>query len=178
MKHSRRTLALWLAASVLVFFAVQPAFAVPTYLANYSTQFTAYDYNTATYWTPTYGYVGCGPTTGAMILNYLQNHFGVTGLMESGSGLNTANTLHGSAYMQTGTNGLGSVYRIEPGMEGYASDEGFDVDVVMHVSPTYTAPNGTWDAYGPYPRPGITMATSGRPMAPHGGSTTLSSIRT
>jgi hypothetical protein len=86
-----------------------------------------------------------------MILNYLQNHFGVTGLMEPGGGLDTANTLHGAAYMQTGTNGFGSVYRIEPGMEGYASDKGFDVDVVYHVSPTYTSPNPTWDAYGPYP---------------------------
>jgi hypothetical protein len=153
MKHTRRTSALWLwlAVPVLVACATQPAFAAPVYLANFSTEFDAYDYNTDAYWTSTYGYVGCGPTTGAMILNYLENHFGVTGLMEPGGGLATAQTLHGSAYMDTGTNGFGSQYNIEPGIQGYASDNGHDVDVVMHVSPTYTSPNATWDAYGPYP---------------------------
>jgi len=129
--------------------------------------FPAYPYNTNAYWTPALGYVGCGPTTGAMILGYFQNRESYSNLLTPPTpagvdqGLATANILHGAAYMQTGTDGFGSVYRIEPGLEGYVASRGpevigtnihnYSVDVMVHVSPIYTPanPNG-YNAYGPY----------------------------
>jgi len=137
-------------------FAAAPSQAATVYLKDYATNFQAYDFNTGSYYTAGLGYVGCGPTTAAMILNYFTNQFGAAGLMEAGGGLATANTLHGpgdhlGAYMQTGTDGFGSVYRIEPGIEGYATGKGYDVDALIHVSPTYDVgnPDG-WNAYGPF----------------------------
>jgi len=143
-------------ALALLAVLIQPPSTAQTYLAGYATDFAAYDWNNAGFWTVGLGYVGCGPTTGAMTLNYLENHYGATGLLGGGGGLAAANTLHGpgdhlGSYMQTGRDGFGSVYRIEPGLEGYSLDMGYNVDVVYHVSPTYTPPNATWDAYGPYP---------------------------
>jgi len=129
--------------------------AAPTYITNLS-NFPAYPYNTGAYSDLT-TYVGCGPTTGAMILGYFQNEYGAANLLTPPTpatvdqGLQTAWRLHSSTYMQTGPDGFGSQYRIEPGMENYASDRGYDIDVLFHVSPTYTSPNANWDAYGPYP---------------------------
>lgn len=139
----------------LACFAAAPSFAAHTALKDFA-NFSAYDYNTGGFQTPALGFVGCGPTTAAMILNYFGNEFGASGLMEAGGGLATAKTLHGpgdhlGAYMQTGTDGFGSVSRIEPGIEGYATAKGYNVDVVIPVSPTYNAGNtGGWDAYGPF----------------------------
>ncbi len=144
-----------LAATLSGSLAAVPALAAPVYLANYTTDFTAYDYNTAADWSAALGFIGCGPTTGAMILNYFQNHDGAAGLMEAGGGLATAQTLHGpgnhlGSYMQTGTDGFGSVYRIEPGMQDYATSKGYNIDVMIHVSAGNVPPSASWDPYGAY----------------------------
>ena len=161
MKLSRINPVLWLAPLMLLV-GFQSASAIPiirdlgaVWLADYQTHFTAYDYNTYDYDpAPAYHYVGCGPTTGAMILNYFQNHFSATGLMEAGGGLATAQTLHGAAYMRTGldgaADGFGSPYNIEPGMEGYATSKGHTIDAVIHSSTTVDPGDATWGAYGPY----------------------------
>ena len=119
---------------------VHHAPATTTWIKDLS-NFPAYPYNTGTYWTPSLGYVGCGPTTGAMIFGYFQNEYGAANLLTpptpagTDQGLQTAKVLHGSAYMQTGLNGFGSVLRIEPGLEQYAQDRGYIVDALIHVSP-------------------------------------------
>ena len=68
-------------------------------------------------------------------------------------GLNTAWSLHSSTYMNTGANGFGSVYDIEPGLESYAEDQGYNLKVMIHASPTYDPNSSSSDwlnAYGPY----------------------------
>ena len=154
MTPSRLRLVLLVAVVAMLMIFSVPSMAAPVFLDNYVSDFAAYDYNTAAYATGSYNYTGCGPTTGAMIMNYFQNHFGATGLMEAGGGLATAQTLHGAAYMRTGLDGaldgFGSVYNIEPAMEGYAASKGYDVDAMIHVSPGYTSPDPGWDAYGPF----------------------------
>jgi hypothetical protein len=133
---------------------VHNAPATTTYIKDFA-NFPAYPYNTGAYQAGG-AYVGCGPTTGAMIFGYFQNEYGAANLLTPptptgvNQGLQTAWALHGNAYMQTGADGFGSVYRIEPGLEQYAADRGYVVDAMIHVSPTYTSPNPTWDAYGPF----------------------------
>jgi hypothetical protein len=135
--------------------------AAPVFINDYA-DFPAYPYNTGAYWTAGSGYVGCGPTTGAMIMGYFQHVNSLTDLLTSPTpanddeGLATANTLHSSAYMNTGTDGFGSVYNIEPGLEGYASGMGYEIDVLIHASPLYdpldpTHLDNAWlNAYGTY----------------------------
>lgn len=143
-------------AACLACVATAPSFAAYTSLKDLATNFDPYAYNTGAYYDSVLGYIGCGPTTAAMILNYFSLEYGASGLIEAGGSLDTAKTLHGpgnnvGAYMQTGTDGFGSVYRIEPGIEGYATTQGYNVDVVIPVSPIYNAGNtGGWDDYGPF----------------------------
>jgi hypothetical protein len=67
------------------------------------------------------------------------------------TGLNTAWALHGASYMKTQATGFGNVYDIEPGLERYAMDKGYQLKVTIHVSPLNTDPNNpTWCAYGPF----------------------------
>ncbi|MDZ7265651.1 MAG: choice-of-anchor D domain-containing protein, partial [candidate division KSB1 bacterium] len=146
-----------LTALLLIFgVATQGSFSAPVYIKNFSS-FPAYPYNTAAY-KQGGAFVGCGPTTGAMIMAYFHHVEGMSstsGLLTNpgtgvDEGLNTAWTLHGSAYMNTGTDGFGSVYNIEPGLENYATSRGYTVDVMIHVSPTYDPSSTAWQAYGPY----------------------------
>ena len=129
------------------------------YIKNF-VDFPAYPYNTASY-RQGGAFVGCGPTTGAMIFGYFDNVYGlssdpiltdpVNGVNE---GLSTAWILHGTQYMKTGSDGFGSVYDIKPGLENYAASRGHKVGVVIHVSPSYSDPSGPgadWlNAYGAY----------------------------
>jgi parallel beta-helix repeat protein len=129
------------------------------YIKNLS-DFPAYPYNSAAY-KQGGTFVGCGPTTGAMIFGYFDHVYdlianplltdAVTGTNE---GLNTAWALHGSQYMKTESTGFGSVMYIKPGLENYANDRGQKVTVMIHASPTYTGPddpNAGWlNDYGPY----------------------------
>ncbi len=148
----------YLTALLLIFFGFthQIAVAAPVYIKNFSS-FPAYPYNTTAY-KQGGAFVGCGPTTGAMIMAYFHHVEGMSstnGLLTNpgtgvDEGLNTAWTLHGSSYMNTGADGFGSVYNIEPGLENYATNRGYKVDVLIHVSPTYDPSSTAWQDYGPY----------------------------
>ncbi len=127
---------------ILIFLSAGYALAVD-YIKNFS-NFPAYPYNTSAY-KQNGAFVGCGPTTGAMILGYF-DHVHNSQLLDNpttgvNEGLNTAWLLHSSQYMNTKADGLGSVYDIEPGMENYALDKGYRIKVTVHVSPTYNASN-------------------------------------
>ena len=129
----------------------------PVFIDDF-TDFPAYPYNTPAY-VQSGRYVGCGPTTGAMIFGYFQHHFGLSGLLKNpvagvNEGLETAWELHYS-YMGTGADGFGSVYNIKPGLENYAKDRGYNIKVMIHVSPQYNDPNDpaadNWlNVYGAY----------------------------
>ena len=143
----------------MIFAMALPGFAAQVYIANFS-DFPAYPYNTSSYMQGG-SYVGCGPTTGAMIMGYFHHVEGMSGssgllknpISGTNEGLETAWALHGSSYMQTGSDGFGSVYRIEPGLEGWAADRGYEVKVMIHASTSYD-PNSSdsdWlNAYGAY----------------------------
>jgi hypothetical protein len=129
-----------------------PVFAAPIYMYNFA-DFPAYPYNTAGYM-QSGRYVGCGPTTGAMILAYFEHVYDLTGLLKSpvagvNEGLATAWELHHN-YMYTNPDGFGSVYNIKPGLEGYAADRGHQIKVVAHA-PTGENPATSWyNDYGAY----------------------------
>jgi 5-hydroxyisourate hydrolase-like protein (transthyretin family) len=128
-------------------------YAAPVYINGFA-DFPAYPYNTSAY-VQGGAYVGCGPTTGAMIFGYFQHHFGLTGLLTSpvagvNEGLSTAWVLHGSSYMKTGSNGFGSVYDIKPGLENYAADRGFQVKVMAHAATDEDPATSWYNDYGPY----------------------------
>jgi hypothetical protein len=153
-----RKLLCGLAVSLLAF---QRAVSAPQYIYDFN-QFPAFPYNTAEYQKGGGGpFVGCGPTTGAMMLAYFQTIHSLTGLLvdpgvvlEVDLGLNTAWALHGGTYMKTGADGFGNVNFIKPGLENYAKDRGFELKVVIHVGPSYSDPNSAdaaWlNAYGAY----------------------------
>ena len=130
------------------------AFAAPVYIAGLN-DFPGYPYNTSSYM-QSGRYVGCGPTTGAMIFAYFEHHFGLTGLLDNpiagtDEGLETTWELHYN-YLHTQANGFGSVYDIKPGLEGYASDRGFEVNVMAHapISASTTDPSYWYNDYGSY----------------------------
>ncbi len=140
-------------ALIVLFFgyAAQVSFSAAVYIKNNSS-FPAYPYNTSSYMQGG-TYVGCGPTTGAMIMAYyhhVESMSSTGGLLTSpgtgvDEGLNTAWALHGSTYMNTGADGFGSVYNIEPGLENYATNGGHYED-----SENFRRSNcsHTWSAVG------------------------------
>jgi hypothetical protein len=121
--------------------------------------FVPFAYNTSAYKSGG-AFVGCGPTTGAMILNYFQNEYSYSNLLTGGSALDTAWALHGSTYMDTNTDGFGSVLNIKPGMENYVANQSpeviagqthdYSAQVTIHVGPTNNPPSSTYDAYGTF----------------------------
>lgn len=130
--------------------------ATPYYIASWF-EFPCFPYNTDAYKVGG-AFVGCGPTTGAMIFTYFvrDSWAGVDLLTSPGpthtvdEGLNTAWALHSSAYMNTGSDGFGSVYNIKPGLENYAADRGYEVEVMAHA-PTSENPATSWyNDYGAY----------------------------
>ena len=129
------------------------AVAEPEYILDFSA-FPAYPYNHEDYYFSSGRYVGCGPTTGAMILGYFQHHFGLTDLLDNpgtgvNEGLDTAWELHYN-YMHTNWNGFGDPIYIKPGLEDYASDRGYELQVVAHA-PTWENPTTSWyNDYGNY----------------------------
>ena len=64
----------FLFATLFIIGSVSISTAETVYINNYE-DFPVYDYNTSTYRLEG-AYVGCGPTTGAMILGYFQNVMG------------------------------------------------------------------------------------------------------
>ncbi|MBN2441397.1 MAG: hypothetical protein JXJ04_08620 [Spirochaetales bacterium] len=128
------------------------------YIARFD-DFPGYPYNTDEYSGITYRYVGCGPTTGAMILGYFYNVHGLENLLTppvpSGAdqGLATAKALRSAQYMDTNSDGFGLPGNIEKGIENYVDDRNilYDVDVMFHVSPIYGPDSAHWnETYGPY----------------------------
>ena len=126
--------------------------AAPVYIDSFA-DFPAYPYNIEAYKQDN-RFVGCGPTTGAMIFAYFQHRFSLTDLLDNpiagvNEGLETAWELHHN-YMYTQADGFGSVYNIKPGLEGYAADRGHDVKVVAHAD-TAADPTTSWyNDYGDY----------------------------
>jgi hypothetical protein len=126
--------------------------AAPVYIYNLA-NFPAYPYNTSTYM-QSGRYVGCGPTTGAMILAYIQHIYGLSGLLKNpvsgvNEGLETAWDLHYN-YMHTQSNGLGSVYDIKPGLEQYAASRGYQIRVLAHGSTDQDPATSWYNDYGVY----------------------------
>ena len=153
----------FLVATLLIIGTVSISAADTVYISNFE-DFPAYNYNTVAYMDNN-AYVGCGPTTGAMILGYYQNVMGFDNLLapptpsDLTEGLETAWELH--SYMNTNSAGFGSQYDIRSGMEDYVASrypviQGypsflFSVDVMVHVGPTYDASNpGSYNNYGPF----------------------------
>jgi len=103
---------------------------------------------------PAYGYnvdpapdgdpeiMGCGPTTGVMILDTYDNR-GAAGLIVNP--LTDARLLH-NAYMNTDPAGFGPASDFHFGMEQFALDRGYILDAVVHVEPTTYNP-ADWAAY-------------------------------
>jgi hypothetical protein len=154
---------------IITIINAQISFAEIVYINDFQ-NYPIYNYNTSAYM-QNGAYVGCGPTTAAMIFGYIDARTPNTfNFLTNNNGLDTANSLHGSTYMNTDANGFGSQYNIESGIEKYAADRpwiinsngspfGFEaqrelVNVMLHVSPTNTSPNSTWDTYGPFQAPG------------------------
>ncbi len=135
------------------------AFAAPVYI-DVLADFPAYPYNTSAYVNTAGDFVGCGPTSGAMFMAYFEHHFGATGLLTNpvagvDEGLDTAWVLNSASYLDTSgvagpfPNGFGSVLNIKPGLEGYASDRGHEIQVMAHAPPG-AAPGTPWyDSYQP-----------------------------
>jgi hypothetical protein len=139
---------------IIVLFLIQTSavYAAPVYIHRVS-DFPAYPYNTAAYMQGG-RLIGCGPTTGAMILAYFEHIYDLTGLLKSpvagtNEGLATAWELHYN-YMYTDASGFGSVYNIKPGLEDYAADRGHQIRVMAHA-PTSADPATSWyNDYGTY----------------------------
>ena len=153
MKSLRTYLIFSLSICLLIGFSYQISTAQPVYINDFG-NFPAYPYNTAAY-KQDGAYVGCGPTTGAMILGYFEHTFGLEGLLENpvagvDEGLDTAWTLHSSQYLDTNDAGFTDQFNIKPGMENYAEDRGHTIKVMIHVSPTFEPNDPTYSDYGPY----------------------------
>jgi hypothetical protein len=140
--------------TVLVLASMQTSlvYAAPVYIYSFAS-FPAYPYNTAAYM-QSGRYVGCGPTTGAMILAYFQHVYSLTGLLKNpvagtNEGLATAWELHYN-YMHTNAAGFGSVYDIKPGLEQYAADRGYRIRVMAHGSTDQDPATSWYNDYGVY----------------------------
>ena len=114
------------------------AFGVPVYIADVP----GYGYNSGAYYDASLGYVGCGPTSGVMILDTYDNR-GATGLITDS--LADAWDMHEN-YMSTNAAGFGSPSDFHFGIEDFAYDHGYIVDAVVHVEPTTYIP-ADWSAY-------------------------------
>jgi hypothetical protein len=86
--------------------------------------------------------VGCGPTSGVMILKTYTNQ-GATGLI--GDALTDAWDMHYN-YMNTDSGGFGKPSDFQFGVEDFALDRGYIIDAVVHVEPTSFDPTH-WTAY-------------------------------
>lgn len=155
MKKSTSMIGVSMIFSILLLLQASVVYAAPVYIDSFA-DFPAYPYNTGAYMQGG-AYVGCGPTAGAMIFGYFEHYFGLTGLLTNpvagvDEGLDTAWALHGASYMNTGSNGFGSVYNIKPGLEDHANDRGFEVKVMAHAATDAPIADPTYwyNDYGPY----------------------------
>jgi hypothetical protein len=107
------------------------------------TDVPGYGYNTAAYMVGG-RYVGCGPTSGVMVLDTYDSRLATPDTLVSDP-LATAWDLHHN-YMNTNAAGFGSGLDFQNGMESYASAHGDTLDVVIHVEPTTYNP-ADWVGY-------------------------------
>jgi len=147
-------------ATIIALILVQASVvhAAPVYIDTLA-DFPAYPYNTAGYMVGG-DYVGCGPTTGAMIMGYFEHHFGATGLLtpptpsDVDEGEATAWQLN--SYMNTighedpPNNGYGYTTDIKPGLENYAAARGYEVEVLAHAPPGEDPATSWYNDYGAY----------------------------
>jgi hypothetical protein len=115
--------------TICVLIGLQSSYAAQTYL----TDVPGYGYNTVAYKVGD-AYVGCGPTSGTMILDTYDNRLATPGSLVSDP-LTTAWDLHYN-YMNTNAGGYGNTTDFHYGMQDYASDHGYVLDAVIHVEPT------------------------------------------
>ncbi|HPG41694.1 MAG TPA: hypothetical protein PLP19_20565 [bacterium] len=124
------------------------------FIKNFN-DFPSFPYNSAQY-RNNGAFVGCGPTTGAMIFAYFDHSFGSRLLTNPGTeideGLKTAWALHGIRYMNTQNDGFNTAFNIKPGLGNYARIHGYKLKTTIHVSPTFSPTDTThdWNDYGPY----------------------------
>ncbi|MBN2103199.1 T9SS type A sorting domain-containing protein [bacterium] len=123
--------------------------------------FPAYPYNTEQY-KVNGAFIGCGPTTGAMIMAYFDhvNHLVPQyGLLmdpegEEDEGLFTAQILGREQYMNTRDSGFGRQDSIKTGLEGYAFNQKYRIKVTIHCAEKYTDPTADYadwlNEYGSY----------------------------
>lgn len=119
--------------------AVQTSDAIQVYIGDV----IGYGYNSAAYMSGG-RYVGCGPTSGAMILDTYDNRLATPGDLV-GDPLSTAWDLHYN-YMNTNAAGFGAPADFHYGLEDYAFDQGYLLDAVIHVEPTSYLP-ANWPEY-------------------------------
>lgn len=91
------------------------------------------------------GVIGCGPTSGAMILNWFTSTGPAPGLI--GNPLADARTM--TTYMNTDNQGFGLPSAYQFGLERFASDRGYNVDALLHVSPGTSPANFPAYTVGP-----------------------------
>jgi len=133
---------LWFSVTVLLTMflslgAVQTSDAEQVYIGDV----IGYGYNSAAYMSGG-RYVGCGPTSGVMILDAYDNRLPKPGDLVGGP-LSTAWDLHYN-YMDTSASGFGTPSKFHYGIEQYAYDNGYLLDAVIHVEPTtYNPANWT-----------------------------------
>jgi hypothetical protein len=125
--------------AMFVLAVVSSSIAAPTLL----TDVPGYGYNSAAYMIGG-RYVGCGPTSGAMVLDTYDSRLATPGSLVSDP-LATAWDLHHN-YMNTNAAGFGPGLDFQNGMESYASAHGHTLDAVIHVEPTSYNPAG-WVGY-------------------------------
>lgn len=101
--------------------------------------FTGYGFNNGAYQSGG-AFVGCGPNVGAMVMAY----YGVID-DNSADALSAAWDMHHN-YMDTNAAGFGATDKYHHGMENYAYDQGYLLDVTIHVEPTTYDPTG-WTNY-------------------------------
>jgi hypothetical protein len=102
------------------------------------------------------GAIGCGPTTGTMIMEYYSRH-GASGLISSnpladarlmGAGPN--NPINTSVtYMNTNAAGNGPSFQFQVGFESFAAFKGYDFNAAIHVAGPLSGYQGSsgWNMY-------------------------------
>jgi hypothetical protein len=101
------------------------------------------------------GAIGCGPTTGAMIMEYYTRH-GAPGLITNAladarlMGAGPSNPVNISPlYMNTAGTGFGPSSQFQFGFESFAADRGYDINATIHVAPPLSdyQSSSNWNMY-------------------------------
>jgi hypothetical protein len=140
----------FLIAVPLLVFALTLAPAIPAYAVPITLDVTGMGYNTIP--APDAGatVIGCGPTTGAMILEYFSRH-GAPGLIADP----LADARLMTTYMNTDAGGFGPSQDFHFGLEQFAFDRGYYFNATIHKEPTTHVEGPAWEGiYGAAGAPG------------------------